>query len=96
MKSPLNRTVMGLGIIASVHVHATTITFFTDPSLIGKDPGGDGYWGTADDFLVPGFNNIGAATVGRSSAGAVVYARGTRRITGIKQRRKQLSRRASM
>lgn len=37
-------------------------TFFSDPSLVGRSPGFDGLWGTADDLLVPGLNTQGAVS----------------------------------
>ncbi|MEQ8661954.1 MAG: hypothetical protein RLW62_14150 [Gammaproteobacteria bacterium] len=48
--------------VAAQAASATDFTLLSDASLIGRLPGADGYWNSADDIVFSGLNPFGAAT----------------------------------
>lgn len=59
------------------HAQAIQNILLTDDSFIGKEPGPDGLWNTADDKALPGQNTIGAASGFSNSDGTFGFWQGT-------------------
>lgn len=56
-------------VAAAPSVNAATFSLLTDPSLVGRLPGADGYWGSLDDVVFGGLNPFGSGVAFVDDAG---------------------------
>ena len=56
-------------IIGAPSASAAPFSLLTDPSLVGRLPGADGYWGSLDDVIVGGLNPFGSGVAFFDDAG---------------------------
>jgi hypothetical protein len=80
--SPMRRqlfTLLFVGCLFAIpaSTFAADFQYVSDPSLMTLSPGNDGFWDTADDFTLPGWNPLGAASAFVDAAENVGFWTGT-------------------